>query len=74
MPHRRDIIGLGSVLQQQGDNVGMSLLSCLVQRGVAHLKTKRESSISITKSKCWSEPTVMKRDVSERLSLPLSYY
>ena len=36
--HRSYLIGLGSVFQQQGDNISVALLSCLVQRGVAHLE------------------------------------
>lgn len=39
--HWSYLIGLSSVFQQQGDDIGMALLSGLVQRGVAHLEKKR---------------------------------
>ncbi|TNN86276.1 hypothetical protein EYF80_003361 [Liparis tanakae] len=37
----RDLIGLRSVFQQQGDDVRVALLRRLVQRGVAQLQTQR---------------------------------
>lgn len=40
--HRSDLIGVGSVLQQHGDNISVALLSRLVQRGVAHLQRRRD--------------------------------
>lgn len=39
--HWSNLIGLGSVFQQQGDDISVALLSCLVQRGVAHLGKQR---------------------------------
>lgn len=40
--HRCDLIGLSAVFQQEGNDVSVTLLSCLVQRRVAHLEGKTQ--------------------------------
>jgi len=39
------------MFQQQGDNISVALLSCLVQRGVAHLKVYKKRGLLQKKTK-----------------------
>lgn len=41
--HCSDLIGLGTVFQQQRHNVGVSLLGCLMQRSVTELWEKENT-------------------------------